>query len=343
MKKHTVLITGGAGFIGHHMVEGILKTTDWNIVILDRLDTSGSLERLKEIDLWEQEKHRIKLVWHDLKAEINHFVANEIGDVDYIIHLAASTHVDRSIEYPLMFVMDNVVGTCNLLTFARKLPNLKKIINFSTDEVWGPAEPGKYFSEFAPHRPSNPYSASKGGQTDLGYAFYVTYGLPVINTHTVNNFGECQDPEKLIPKTIRNVLHGQPMPVFAAPNPQTGKLEAVGSRCWIHARNTLSAVQFLLEHGKAGEEYNIPGKEYPNIEICEMIAKFVGKPLLVNLVDVSTARPGHDSRYALDGSKLEALGWKAPMSVEESLEKVVKWTLAHEKWLYESVKAIYER
>lgn len=341
MKK--ILITGGAGFIGHHMVEAILKDTDWKIVILDRLDCSGNLNRLTDISIWEKNKNRVKFVWHDLKSEINPFIEKEIGEVDYIVHLASSTHVDRSIEDPLSFVMDNVVGTCNLLNFARKTPNLKKIINFSTDEVAGPAPAGVFFKENSPHKPSNPYAASKGGQVDLGYSFYVTYKLPVITTFTMNNFGERQHPEKLIPKAIRNILAGTPMPIFSALD-ENGKLKAVGSRCWLHCRNTSSAVLFLLENGKPGEEYNIiGGGEYTNLKICEMIADVIGKPLIPNFIDFHSSRPGHDIRYALDGSKIRELGWKPPMSVEESLKKTVEWTIKNDKWLYETNKAKYEK
>lgn len=342
MKK--ILITGGAGFIGHHLVEAVLKDTDFEIVILDRLDCSGNLNRLTDISIWEAQKHRVKFVWHDLRAEINSFVEKETGDVDYIIHLASSTHVDRSIEDPMMFVMDNVVGTCNLLNFARKLPNLKKFINFSTDEVFGPAEAGVFFKENSPHKPSNPYAATKGGQVDLGYSFCVTYKLPVINTFTMNNFGERQHPEKLIPKAIRNILSEKPMPIFSVLDPNTHELKAVGSRCWLHCRNTASAILFLLENGKPGEEYNIIGEgEYTNLEICEMAAKFVGKKLIPDFVDFHSSRPGHDIRYALDGSKLRELGWKLPMSVQESLKKTVEWTLKNDKWLYETNKAKYEK
>lgn len=342
MKK--VLLTGGAGFIGHHMVEAFLKDTDWSIVLLDRLDCSGTLNRLTDISIWEKEKHRVKFIWHDLKAEINDFLEKEIGEVDYIVHLAASTHVDRSIEDPLSFVMDNVVGTCNMLNFARKLKSLKKFINFSTDEIAGPAPAELYFKENFPHKPSNPYAASKGGQVDLGYSFYITYGLPVVTTFTMNNFGERQHPEKLIPKAIRSILNGEAMPIFSSFNKETGKLEAVGSRCWLHCRNAASAILFLLENGKAGQEYNIIGeREYTNLEICEMIAKVIGKPLIPNFVDFHSSRPGHDMRYALDGTKIKELGWKSAMSVEESLRKTVEWSLKNPKWLYEAKKSQYEK
>ena len=154
------LITGGSGFIGSHVIDYLLEKTDWDLIILDRLDFSGALRRLDEV-IKEGDRRRVKFVFHDLKAEINNFVSKDIGDVDYIVHLAASSHVDRSLIDPLSFMMDNAIGTTNLLNFARTLTNLKKFINFSTDETLGPAPEGVNYSEYCPHKPSNPYAASK--------------------------------------------------------------------------------------------------------------------------------------------------------------------------------------
>ena len=332
-----ILLTGGSGFIGHHFVEHLLKTTDHEVIILDRLDTSGNLNRLTDIDTWQQYKHRVKFLFCDLKAEINSYLINKIGQVDYIIHLAASTHVDRSITNPMEFVMDNVVGTTNLLNFARTpekggtQKNLKLFINFSTDEVFGPAKKGYFNKEEDPHRPSNPYAASKAGAVDMGYAYFITYGVPVINTHTMNNFGERQTPEKLIPKAIRMIQEGKPMPIFA--EWKDGKMTAVGSRFWIHARETAKALTLLIEKGVPGEYYNIIGfDERTNLEICEIITKAIGKPLIPDFIDWHSSRPGHDTRYALDGTKLKKLGFKQSVPLEESLTKTVRWTLAHPNW-----------
>lgn len=339
-----ILITGSAGFIGAHLVEYILEKTDWDIVCLDRYDTSGNINRLAEVIKPEQ-KHRVKVVYHDLKAPINEFTSRAIGSVDNIVHLAASSHVDRSIIDPLSFVMDNVVGTTNLLTWAKDtglrhsvegiVPDFwnGKFINFSTDEVFGPAADGYAHKENNPHKPSNPYSASKSGQEAIGYAFFVTYGLPVITTHTMNNFGERQHPEKLIPATLRNVLNGNPMPIFSKLNDATGALEAVGSRFWIHCRNTASAVLFLLNNGVAGESYNIIGfDELTNLDIAQKVADIVGKPLIPNFIDFHKARPGHDRRYALDGSKMRDMGWKPEVDFDKSLEKTVKFSLDNPQW-----------
>ena len=202
-----VLVTGLAGFVGHHVGEGILKNTDWHLVGLDRLDVSGTLHRLKDIEIWDSVKDRISFVWHDLKAPINEFVAEKIGAVDMIFHLAAATHVDRSIINPMEFVLDNVVATCNLLDFARALKTVEKIFYFSTDEVFGPAQKHDY-QEWDRYKSSNPYAATKAGGEELSIAFENTYKLPVVITHCMNVFGERQHVEKFIPLVIKKILQG---------------------------------------------------------------------------------------------------------------------------------------
>ena len=333
MKK--CLITGGAGFIGAHVISYLLEKTDWDIITLDRYDTSGNLNRLAVV-VPEDQKHRVKVVYHDLKAAINEFTSKAIGEVDYIIHLAASTHVDRSIQDPMSFVMDNVVGTTNLLIWAKDggLSKNGLFILFSTDEVMGPAPVGYAHKEGDPHRPSNPYSASKSGSEAMAYSFFVTYGLPVIITRTMNNLGQMQHCEKLVPKTIRSVVKGIPMPIFAQLNDK-GELEAIGSRFWLHCRNTASAVLFLLNKGTAGETYNIIGfDELTNLEMAEKIAKIVGKPLIPQLVDFHKVRSGHDRRYAIDGAKICGMGWKPEIDFDVALKETVEWTLAHPEWLF---------
>lgn len=327
-----VLITGGAGFIGHHFVEYLIWKTEWEIVVLDRLDLSGNLNRLRDLRVTPEQWKRVKFVWHDFKAPINEHVAKAIGEVSYIIHLGGSTHVDRSIEDPVLFAMDNVVGTTNMLNYARTLPALEKFINFSTDEVFGPAAPGMAHKEDAPYIPSNPYSASKAGAASMGYAFFVTYGLPIVTTYTMNNFGERQHPEKLIPKTIRSIMEGKPMPIFSQLNDK-GELEAVGSRFWLHCQNTASAIFFLLDKGVSGESYNVIGfDELTNLEMAQKIAAIIGKPLIPEYVDFHKARPGHDRRYALDGSKLRDLGWSPEVDFLDSLRRTVEFALTHPEW-----------
>jgi len=326
-----LLLTGGMGFVGAHVVEGILKNKDWDIIILDRLDISGTTERLTDMKIWKKKKHKVRFVWWDLKAPLNELVKREIGQVDYIWHLAASSHVDRSIEDPLSFVMDNVVGTCNLLNYARELPDLKKFIYFSTDEVFGPAPNGTAYKEWDRYNSGNPYAASKAGGEELCLAFANTYKLPVIITHTMNVLGERQHPEKFVPMCIKKILNGETVQIHANKDKTLS-----GSRFYIHARNVCRALTFLNEKGENGDKYNIVGeKEITNLDLAKFIAKTVGKDLLFELVDYHSQRPGHDLRYALDGGKLEEMGFYFTKSLEESLEKTIKWYLKDEnkKWL----------
>ncbi|MBP9669572.1 MAG: GDP-mannose 4,6-dehydratase, partial [Candidatus Pacebacteria bacterium] len=276
--------------------------------------------------------HRVTFVHHDLRAPFNESVSARLGSPDYILHLAASTHVDRSISDPMLFVADNVVGTGHLLEYARTLPTLQLFVNFSTDEVFGPAPAGSAHREDSPYAPSNPYAATKAGAASLGYSYFVTYKLPVITTYTMNNFGERQHPEKLVPRTIRSVLRGERMPIFAELDEQ-GALKSVGSRFWLHARNTASAVLFLLNAGRPGDAYNIVGfDEKTNLEMAQSIAGIIGKPLVYELVDFHKVRPGHDRRYALDGAKLRRLGWAPEVDFESSLAETVRFALKNPEW-----------
>jgi len=193
-----VLITGGAGFIAHHIIAYMIKNTDWNIVTIDRLDLSGNLNRLDDIlsEFSVNDKKRLKIVFHDLKAEINSQISAEVGKPDIILHLAAASHVDRSIKYPLEFVNDNVLGTVNLLNFAKNLKGLEKFVYFSTDEIFGNAPKGVSYSEYDRYNSTNPYSASKAAAEEFCVAYENTYNMPIYITHTMNVFGERQHPEK---------------------------------------------------------------------------------------------------------------------------------------------------
>ena len=324
-----VMVTGGTGFIGHHMIDYLLKNTDHEIVILDRLDFSGNLNRLAAIPSWEKESSRVSFVWHDLKAELNPLLIKSLGRVYTIFHLAAGSHVDRSIDDPMSFVMDNVVGTCNLLNYARNVDTLEKFVYFSTDEVFGPAPDGVDYKEWDRYNSGNPYSATKAGAEELCLSFNNTYKMPMMITHCMNVFGERQHPEKYIPSTIRKVRDGEKVIIHANKD-----LTRAGSRYYIHAENVCSAVDFLLEKGKDGDKYNIVGeREVDNLTLAQMIADMVGKPLNYEMLDFHSARPGHDLRYALDGQKMADLGWNMEKNLERSLQGVVDWSLENKEWI----------
>jgi dTDP-glucose 4,6-dehydratase len=335
-----ILITGGAGFIAHHVVNKILSETDWEIITLDRLDFSGNLNRLKEVveayPLIDQK--RVKIVHHDLKAQLNPEISATIGKIDYISHLAAGSHVDRSITYPLEFVMDNVVGTAHILDYARKLDHLERFAYFSTDEVFGPAPKGVNYKENDRYNSTNPYSASKAGAEELVVAYENTYGLPSFITHTMNVFGERQNPEKYIPMVIKKVRDNQTVTVHA----NTEKTIA-GSRHYIHAEDVADALLFLYHYdissiqpdatGAKCQKFNIVGKdEIDNLALAQFIAKAQNKDLKYEMVDFHSQRPGHDLRYALDGVKMKKMGW-IPQSAYKRLEQVVDWTLKNDRWL----------
>ena len=336
----TILITGGAGFIAHHVVDKILSSTDWKIITLDRLDFSGNLNRLNEVvsAYPKSEQTRVRVIHHDLKAELNPEIAATIGRVDYISHLAAGSHVDRSITYPLEFVMDNVVGTAHILDYARKLDHLERFAYFSTDEVFGPAPKGFNYKENDRYNSTNPYSATKAGAEELVVAFENTYGLPSIITHTMNVFGERQNPEKYIPIVIKKARDGEIVTVHSNQQKTTA-----GSRHYIHAEDVADALLFLFNYdissmnaddtGAKCQKFNIVGKdEIDNLSLAQFIAKVQNKELKYEMVDFHSQRPGHDLRYALDGSKMKKMGWE-PHSAYERLESTINWTLKNDRWL----------
>lgn len=329
-----VLVTGGAGFVGHHVIRHLLKETDWEIVSLDRLDFSGNLNRLADMSLefTPEIMKRVSIVYHDLRADINPQVSSQIGGVDYVLHLAAGSHVDRSIEYPMEFVLDNVVGTCNVLNWARRLPALKRFIYFSTDEVFGPAPQGVLFGEHDRYNSSNPYSATKAGGEELAVAFANTYGMPIYITHTMNVFGQRQSPEKYIPMCINKIANGE---IITVHSDHTKTI--AGSRFYIHASDVADGILFLLRRNDYKSDlcpkFNLVGREeIDNLELASMIAEIQGKELRYEMVDFHSCRPGHDLRYALDGTLMELLGWKPTFALSERIQEVVEWTLTNKKW-----------
>ena len=346
MRKR-VLITGGAGFIAHHVVEHLLHNTDWDIITLDRLDYSGNLNRLDEVvsKFHESERKRVKVVFHDLKAPMNPQIRGMIGQPNYILHLAAGSHVDRSIEFPLEFVYDNVIGTANLLEYARFLPNLEGFLYFSTDEVFGPAPSWHNFGEWDRYNASNPYSASKAGAEELCVAYQNTYKMPIMITHTMNVFGERQNPEKFIPLCIQRVRDGELISIHA-----DATKKKAGSRFYIHAIDVSEAIFFCIQNemwkrpavGDPFEmakcpKYNIVGKEeIDNLSLARRIANIQKKELIFEMVDFHGSRPGHDLRYALSGEVMRGLGWVPRISLTQRIYDVTEWSLAHPQWLLSS-------
>lgn len=336
----TVLITGGAGFIAHHVVGHFLENTDWNIITLDRLDYSGNLNRLHEVirDHSSDQAKRVRTVFHDLKAELNPLTQNFVGKPDIILHLAAASHVDRSISHPIECITDNVMGTANLLEYARRLDNLEMFLYFSTDEIFGIAPPGIAYKERDRYNSTNPYSASKAGAEELCVAYENTYKMPMMITHTMNVFGERQHPEKFIPLSIKKVLHDEIVPIHADPT----KTKA-GSRFYVHAKDVSDALLFLLQNNPQIEpdygmakcrKFNIVGKEeVDNLSLAKMIAAAQDKELKYEMVDFHTSRPGHDLRYALSGDLMRSLGWEPRLALSERIKEVSDWYMNNTKWL----------
>ena len=337
-----ILITGGAGFIGSHVVRLFVNQyPDSLIVNLDNLTYAGNLLNLTDI-----EHHaNYRFVKGDIvDADMVFKLFNE-HQFDTIIHLAAESHVDRSIANPMAFVHTNVLGTVNLLNAAKHIWDQafkgKKFYHISTDEVYGSLGGEGLFTEETPYDPRSPYSASKASSDHFVRAWYHTYGLPVILSNCSNNYGPNQFPEKLIPLFINNIMHSKPLPVY-------GKGENV--RDWLYVLDHAMAIDLILREGRIGETYNIGGhNEWKNIDLirvlCKIMDKKLGRPdgTSGQLITYVKDRAGHDLRYAIDAGKmLQELGWKPSVTFEEGLEKTVDWYLASEKWLKQVTSGDYQ-
>ena len=342
MTKKNILITGGAGFIGSHLVR--LMTTKYphyKIINLDALTYAGNLTNLKDIAKANNYKF-IKGDINDLPFLQELFKMENISDV---IHLAAESHVDRSIENPASFVMTNVIGTTNLLITAKEHwhDNFSSHLFYhvSTDEVYGSLGEQGYFTELTPYDPRSPYSASKASSDHLVRAFNHTYGLQTIISNCSNNYGPNQFPEKLIPLMINNIIHNIPLPVY-------GKGENV--RDWLWVKDHISAIDRIFHCGKTGNTYNIGGNsEMKNIDLiyilCDILDNKLNRPIGTSkaLVQFVPDRPGHDKRYAIDATKLkEELLWTPTMNIHEGLEHTVNWYLANGEWLNEITSGEYK-
>lgn len=338
-----VLITGAAGFVGHHTLAYLLKNTDFNFVATDSFRHKGTSARLRSVfEEVPNAASRVKVITHDLTTPIDLVTKNEIGSIDYVLNLASESHVDRSIVEPRDFILNNTNLILTMLEFARASDNLKLFIQMSTDEVYGPAVEGHNHSEWETHYPSNPYSASKAAQEDISYSYWRTFGIPIVVTNTMNIIGERQDSEKFIPLIIRNVTKHLPVPVHAQ-KANNGWIS--GSRYYLHARNQADALRFILDkcdqidtvykkNDKVMEKFNIVGeKEVSNESIVKLICEIMNVESNITYLDFHSARPGHDLRYALNGDKIKNLGWKPPVLFEESLRRTVNWYVNNPSWI----------
>lgn len=354
-----VLLTGAGGFVGSHVLRHLLVNTDWEVVCPVTFRHRGMSARLTQTmtdHADEADWHRrVHVVHHDLAAPLSPLdLGRATGDeVDVVWNVASESHVDRSIDDPVPFVTNNVAMQLNLLEWARRQPQLELFLQMSTDEVYGPAPADHRHGEGEPHRPSNPYSASKSAQESLAFAWWRTYGLPVVVTNTMNIFGETQDPEKFFAKVMRAVARGEPVPVHArwvaCPDVPAGWRWEPGSRMWLHARNLADAWLFLTRRYLERDDrdpvpryvgqpdltrYNVVGEqEVDNLTMAQTVAGAMGLPLRHEFEDFHASRPGHDLRYALDGTRLASLGWTAPVSLHEGIRRTVDWTLRHPQWL----------
>ena len=323
-----VLVTGASGFVGHHIVEHLLTNTDWEIIGMYTFRHRGDPWRLSHLS----DNPRLTLIRHDCAAPWGR-VGESLADIDYVLNIASDSHVDRSIEEPVPFVRNNVDLALYTLEWARQAKP-KVFVQFSTDEVYGPARDNELHAEWSPILPSNPYSASKAAQEAIAVSYWRTYDVPIIITNTMNVIGERQDDEKFVPILVSKIANGEEVPIHSDDNGRPG------SRFYIHARNVADGLLFLLNRYADGvpsyneyvndrpERYNVVGeKEVDNLTLASMVAGVVGKPAKVKPVNFHAARPGHDRRYALDGAKLAALGWTPPIAFEESLTKTVQWEL----------------
>lgn len=325
-----VLVTGGAGFIGGNFVQHLVsKYPEYHIFNLDMLTYAGDLVKHKEIENADNYTF-VKVDIADREAVLSLFEAEKF---DYVVHFAAESHVDRSITHPEIFVKTNVMGTQALLD-AAKANGLKKFVHVSTDEVYGELDfdPTTFFTEDTPLQPNSPYSASKASSDFLVRAYHETFGLPVNITRCSNNYGPYHFPEKLIPLTISRVLNEQKVPVYG---------DGKNIRDWLHVKDHCLAIDLVMHEGVNGEVYNVGGhNEKTNLEVVQTIIKELGKS--EELIEFVTDRLGHDKRYAIDSTKLEALGWKPTYNFDTGIAQTIQWYLDNKEWWEQILSGEYQ-
>lgn len=331
-----VLLTGGVGSIGIHVVSHIMHETDWEVVILDSFRHKGYRDRLEwTLRDYPEWRPRISDYQTDLVCPISSDLKSKIGKIDYILHLAAVSDVFYSVENPVYTIQNNVNSTLVMLEYAREIkPEI--FIYFSTDEIYGPVKKGDKHKEWDSHKPSNAYAASKAASEDICYCYWRSYGVPLIITNSMNNFSMMQSPYKF-PVIIQNKLEKDEVIQIQATEGE------IGSRCYIHSRNTADALLFILKRGvylhKQNEideplKYHIVGDVYlNNLELAQRIAKLMGKKLKYEIVDCHTCNPAHDVHYGLEDNNLRPSGWKQPVSFDESMKDTIDWQGKNREWI----------